>query len=81
MLAAYGSSGSGGSAGYWLLVLVIVLVILGFVWWAIRRTRAIGRGTSTPSSRGWSDASGLTGGSDETGPRTPSTAPTGPPYP
>jgi hypothetical protein len=41
MLAAYGSSGAGGSsAGYWVLVAIVVVVLAGLVVWGISRLRS-----------------------------------------
>jgi hypothetical protein len=57
MLAAYGSSGAGGSsAGYWILVAIVAVVVLSLIVWGISRLRSRrGAGGPTPSTGDYAD--------------------------
>jgi hypothetical protein len=59
MIAAYGSSGAGGSsAGYWILVAIVVVVLAALIVWGISRLRSRRRGgTSMPGTTDYADRS------------------------
>ena len=49
MIAAYGSSGAGGSgAGYWIIVAIVALVVLALIVWGISKLRSR-RGGAAPT--------------------------------
>jgi hypothetical protein len=58
VIAAYGSSGAGGSsAGYWILIAIVAIVVLSLIVWGISKLRSRRNGGSPMTGTGDADRS------------------------